>query len=263
MTGKIFACCAAALFIPVAPAVAQDGDDAGWTLEIGPGAYFGPRFPGASDLELRPWPLIDMYRTADGPDFETPDESFGFSLTGDRTFRAGPALQIQGGREEQDAIEGIGDVGTTVEGGAFVEAYLGTGFRLRGEVRKGFGGHKGVIGDIGADAIFGSPRALQFSIGPRLRIANSRYVRAFYGINPDQSALTGLPVHNVDGGVHSAGGLAYATYRLSDRIGLQAYGRYDRLLGDAEDSPLVRSAVGSPDQYEVGLGLTYAFNIQM
>lgn len=249
----------AALFLSAAPSLAQDGG--GWTVEIGPGLYFRPAFPGADELELRPWPVIDVYRTGRGPSFKTPGEGFGFGILGGDSFRIGPAVRIQHGRDEEDAIPGIGDVGTSIEGGAFAEAYLSPGFRLRGELRKGFGGHKGVIGDVGADFIMGSRDSFQFSIGPRARFANGRYVRAFYGINPDQSALTGLPVHDAGGGLHSAGALAFAKYRLSDRISLQAYGRYDRLLGDAADSPLVRSNVGSRDQLEAGIGLSYRFGI--
>lgn len=249
----------AALFLPAAPALAQDSG--GWTVEVGPGIYFRPTFPGADELELRPWPVIDVYRTDRGPSFETPDEGFGFGVVGDDRFRIGPTVQIQHGRDEEDAIAGIGDVGTSIEGGAFAEAYLTPGLRLRGELRKGFGGHKGVVGDIGADFIMGSLDTFQLSIGPRARFANGRYVRAFYGINPDQSALTGLPVHDVGGGLHSAGALTFAQYRLSDRIGLQAYGRYDRLLGDAADSPLVHSDVGSRDQFEAGIGLSYRFRV--
>ncbi|MBA3677727.1 MAG: MipA/OmpV family protein [Sphingosinicella sp.] len=253
---------AATLFLASGPAAAQDKEAKGWTVEIGPGGYFKPQFPGAKDLKLRPWPVIDVYRTERGPSFETPDEGFGFSIIGNDSFRVGPALQFDGGRNEEDAIPGIGDVKTSIEGGAFVEAYVGPQFRLRGEVRKGFGGHKGVVGDIGADFIMGSPEALQFSIGPRARIASARYVRAFFGVNPAQSALTGLPVYDADGGLHSAGALAFAKYRLGKSWGVQGYGRYDRLLGDAKDSPLVLSDVGSRNQYEVGFGLSYRFNVR-
>lgn len=250
-----------ALFLlAAAPGLAQEDD--GWTVEIGPGAYFRPTFPGADALELRPWPVIDIYRTARGPTFETPDEGFGFGIIGNDRFRIGPTVQIEHGRDEDDAIPGIGDVGRTIEGGAFAEAYLSPSIRLRGEVRKGFGGHKGVVGDVGADFIMGDIDAFQFSIGPRARLADARYVRTFFGVNPEQSALTGLPVHDVDGGLHSAGALAFATYRLTSSLSVQAYGRYDRLLGDARDSPLVLSDVGSRDQYEAGIGLSYRFAIR-
>lgn len=248
-----------ALLLPAAPAVAQEE---GWIVDAGPGIAFRPAFPGADKLEPQPWPLIDVYRPGRGPAFETPDQSFGFGIVGGDRLRIGPALRIDGGRDEEDAILGIGNVGTTIEGGAFAEAYVSPSVRLRGEVRKGFGGHKGVVGDVGADVIMGSPQTLHMSIGPRARFANGRYVRAFFGINPEQSTLTGLPAYNVDGGLHSAGALAFASYRLSSHWGIEAYARYDRLLGDAKDSPLVLSEVGSRDQFEAGVGLSYRFSVR-
>lgn len=255
----------ACLAFAAAPALAQSGDDAedkGWIVTVGGGGVLQPRFPGAQDLELRPWPLFDARRIGTQAGFSTPDQSFGIGLVNGANFRVGPALNIASGRDEEEAIAGIRDVGTTIEGGAFAEAYMSDAFRFRAEVRKGFGGHKGIIGDLGADYIMGSPEGTHFSIGPRLRLANARYVRAFYGVNPAQSALTGLPVHNVNGGLHSAGALAFAGISLGERLGLRAYGRYDRLLGDAADSPLVLSSVGSRNQFELGLGLTYSFTIK-
>ncbi|HWH16938.1 MAG TPA: MipA/OmpV family protein [Allosphingosinicella sp.] len=256
----------ACLAVAASPALAQSGNDAGkegWIVTVGGGGVLQPRFPGGQELELRPWPLFDVRRVGTQAGFATPDQSFGISVINGVNFRVGPALNIASGRDEEDAIPGIGDVGTTIEGGAFAEAYMSESARFRAEVRKGFGGHKGLIADLGADYVVGSPNeGTHFSIGPRLRLANARYVRAFYGINPTQSELTGLPVHDVDGGLHSAGALAFAGISLGGRLGLRAYGRYDRLLGDAADSPLVLSSVGSRNQFELGLGLTYSFTVR-
>jgi MipA family protein len=251
----------AALFIFSAGAFAQSSFPSGWTFEIGPGVAFQPKFPGAKDLELRPWPVIDFYRTDRKGRFETPDDGIGIGLAGKNGFRVGPALQFDSGRDEDDAIPGIGDVDNSIEGGAFVETLVTPNFRLRAEVRKGFGGHKGVVGDLGADFIVGEADSF-FSIGPRARFANARYVQAFFGVNPEQSIRSGLPLYDADGGLHSAGALAFAKYRLGGPWGIEAYARYDRLLGDAEDSPLVLSSVGSRNQYGVGLGLSYRFNVR-
>lgn len=264
MTHHTFRLVAAALLLAATPAFAQDSDsgDDRWIATVGVGPLFRPAFPGARDLKLAPWPIFDL-RRADAPArLETPDESFGIGLINSNRFRFGPAVNIQNGRDEEDAIIGIGDVNTTIEGGAFAEAYLTENFRLRGEVRKGFGGHKGVVGDVGPDFILGAAGdRTRLSVGPRLKLANSRYVRAFYGVNPAQSTLTGLPAYDVEGGVHSAGGLAFLTHSFNDRIGVQAYGRWDRLLGDAKDSPIVRADFGSRNQYEAGLGLSYSFDL--
>jgi len=259
--------CPACLAISGSVALAQDKGEAeekGWVVTIGGGGVFLPRFPGAKDLELRPWPLVDVRRAGSTARFSTPDQSFGPGLINGLNFRLGPALNIASGRDEEDAIEGIGDVKTTIEVGGFAEAFMSESIRFRGEVRKGLGGHKGLVGDFGADYIIGDPtKGTHFSVGPRVRMTDARYNRAFFGVNAEQAAATGLAVHNPKGGLHSAGALAFAGVSLSEQLGLRAYGRYDRLLGDAADSPLVRSSVGSRNQFEAGLGLTYSFGLSL
>lgn len=256
--------CVAATLLAAQPALAQSDNTSGylWTVSIGGGGAFTPRFPGAKDLELKPWPLFDIRKFGTDPAFETPDQSTGFALIKEGGLRLGPAITLESGRDEEDAIAGIGDVKLTVEAGAFAEAYISESLRLRGEVRKGFGGHKGLVSDVGADFIIGkTSEPFQFSVGPRVRLADSKYMRAFYGVNSEQAALTGLAPHDPKGGVYAAGAVATANYRINSVWGVEGYGRYDRLMGDAADSPLVRSAVGSRNQFEAGLGLTYSFGL--
>jgi outer membrane protein len=256
---------AIAALLAASPAVAQGSnknDSSIFIVTVGPGLVLRPEFPGAKDMKLRFWPLIDVRKVGTDPTFSTPDQSFGPGLIRSEGFRAGPALRLGESRDEDDAIDGIGDVRRAIEVGAFAEAYLSPGLRARGEVRKGFGGHKGLLADLGADVIVGKVTdPLQFSIGPRARLADKKYVRAFYGIDAAQALGTGLPLHDPDGGLHSVGALGSMEYRMSGGFGLQAFARYDRLLGDAADSPLVRSSVGSRNQFEVGAGVTYSFGI--
>ena len=71
-------------------------------------------------------------------------------------------------------------------------------------------------------------------------------------------AATGLPVFDADGGFHSVGAYAGLTHMLGRDWGVYGYAGYDRLIGDAADSPIVR-AFGSRDQFSGGLGLFFEF----
>jgi outer membrane protein len=260
--GLFLAAGASVALLSAEPALAQDDDD-GWIVTIGGGAIYHPEFPGADEMGIRPWPIVSVRRSGTERRFATPDESFGISLVKSGSLRIGPAINVDTGRDEDDAIEGLGDVNWSIEGGAFAEAYVGDNFRLRGEVRKGFGGHKGLVGDVGADLILGRPtEVFHFSIGPRARFVNSRYNRAFFGIDAEQALATGFPLYDPDGGLYSAGALTFADYQLSRTFGIRGYARYDRLMGDAKDSPLVNSAIGSKDQIEAGVGLTITFDVR-
>jgi outer membrane protein len=54
--------------------------------------------------------------------------------------------------------------------------------------------------------------------------------------------------------------MAGITHQLSRSFGIYGYAGYDRLIGDAADSPIVRLR-GSPDQFSGGVALYFSFNL--
>lgn len=255
-----------ACLVTATPAAAQDDDDSreegrGRLITVGVGAQAYPKFPGASDLGINPMPIIDIRRPGQRIEFEAPDEGFGFGLLGrESRFNLGPTIQFQGRRDQDDVGAAVGNVGFTVEAGAFVEAYLGENFRIRAEGRQGIGGHEGLIGDIGMDLIARDEDRTIFSIGPRVRLADDDYMNAYFGLSPAASGVTGIPVYTPEAGVFSLGGIAGIRHHFGSdgRWGVHGYARYDRLVGDAADSPIV-IGFGSVDQYSAGLGFSYTF----
>ena len=259
----------AALFAFAAvPAAAQDNGDRdreerprGRLITIGVGGQIGPQFPGADSYQVTPMPIIDVRRPGQRVTYEAADEGWGFGLLGrEARFNVGPALQFQGKRDEDDVGAPVGNVGFTVEAGAFVEAYLSDSFRIRAEGRKGIGGHEAWVGDVGFDFIARGGDTTVFGIGPRVRFADDKYMNAYFGVSPATSVTTGLAAFTPDSGVYAAGGAASIRHHFGTdgKWGVHGYARYDRLVGDAADSPIVRS-FGSRDQFSAGLGFSYTF----
>lgn len=249
----------ALLALAAAPAAAQE--DRGWTATIGGGAQVFPKYPGADSVGVSPLPIIGLRRTGTPLPIEAPDDGWGFGLLGSESaFDFGPAIRFQNKRQEEDVGAPVGDVGVTVEAGAFAQLLLGRSFRLRVEGRKGIGGHEGWVGDLGADFVLRDRDTYVFTIGPRARFSDDRYQNAYFGVTPAVSAATRLPVFDADSGVHAVGMTAGLTYMLDRHWGLYTYAGYDRLVGDAADSPIVRS-FGSRNQYSVGLGAFYSFDV--
>jgi outer membrane scaffolding protein for murein synthesis (MipA/OmpV family) len=253
-----------------APAVAQDDEHAaeeeeerrGRIVTIGGGAQLYPRFPGDDELGIFPMPIVNVRREGDPLPLEAPDEGWGFGILGrDSAVNFGPALAFQSRRRDEDVGAAVGEVAFTIEAGAFVEAYLGETFRLRAEGRRGIGGHQGGLGDLGADLFLRSGNSSIFSIGPRLRLADDDYMDAYFGVTPAVAASTGLAPFNPGGGVHSVGATAGLQFHMGGGIGIHGYARYDRLVGDAGDSPIVAS-FGSRDQFGAGVGLSYSFTVR-
>ena len=242
-----------------APAAAQE--PRGWTVTVGGGAQVYPKYPGADEVGIYPLPIVDLRRRGAPLPFDAPDEGWGFGLLGDDSVvNFGPAIQFQNKRREEDVGAPVGDVGFTVEAGAFVEVFPVRNFRLRAEGRRGIGGHDGWIGDLSADLIVRDRDTYVFSVGPRARWSDDAFHDAYFGVTPAVAAAAGLPVFEPDGGFHAVGIAAGLTHMLGRNWGVQARVGYDRLIGDAADSPIVR-AFGSRNQYSAGLGLFYSFDV--
>ncbi len=247
---------AALLSISMAsPAAAQR------TLTLGLGAQVAPKYPGADNYGIGPMPIFDLRRPDQPITYESADDGAGFGILGrDSVINFGPALRFQSKREEDDVGAAVGDVGFTVEVGGFVEVLPSRNFRIRAELRKGLGGHRALTGSLGADVIFRDDQNYIFSIGPRVRWADNKYHDRYFGVTPAVAGATGLAALDPDGGIYAVGGIANFPHRLGRNWGVQAYAGYDRLVGDAADSPIVR-AFGSRDQFSGGAGLWIEFDV--
>lgn len=249
----------AAVLLAASPARSQDSDD--YRVRVGLGAQLQPEYIGADGTEVAPLFDIDIARGDNPFRFEAPDDNFGIRLISGEKFAAGPVAKIEGSRKNKDVGAPVGKVPTTFEAGAFAEFLPSDSFRLRGELRKGIGGHEGIVGSFGGDYILRDGDRYVFSVGPRVLVSNGRYQRAYFGVDAEAALATGLPVYRPNGGVHGVGLASGLSYQFSPRFGLFGFGRYERLVGDAAKSPIVRE-FGSRNQLSGGLGLSYTFTIR-
>lgn len=251
---------AAAGLLPAwVPAFAQDGED--MRVRVGLGAQLRPEFVGADNMEVGPLWDLDMARGDNEFAFEAPDYSFGIPVVSSGGFSFGPAANLASSRKESDVGAPVGKVKTTIEAGAFASYEVSESISLRAEVLKGLGGHKGVVGAIGADHVWRDGDRYVVSIGPRLLFSDSRYQRAYFGVSPAAALASGLPAYRPDGGLHGVALASGLSYQFNPRWGVFGYGRAERLVGDAAKSPIVRE-FGSRNQLSGGLGLSYTFTIK-
>ena len=246
----------ALLAILASPAAAQDKEPR--RVRVGLGPQIGPAYPGADKFDFGPYVNVDTARGDTPFGFEAQDESFAIPVINTNGIGFGPSLSVQGSRTNSDVGAPVGKVKTTVEVGGFVHAFLTPNFRVRAELRRGLGGHDGYIGEVSADLVARDSDRYVFSIGPRVVLTNARYQRAYFGVDPAQAAATGLTPFTPEGGLQSIGGTAGLTYQFTRQWGVMSFVRYDRLIADPSDSPIVRR-FGTRDQFSGGLGLTYTF----
>ena len=251
---------ASALMMPAwSAASAQDNRD--FRVRLGLGAKLVPEYVGADKLQVAPLFDIDIARGDNQFRFEAPDDKFGIGVIDSGGFSFGPAANLQSSRKESDVGAAVGKVKTTLELGAFAQYEANDSWRVRVDALQGVNGHKGFVGSIGADKIWRDGDKYVFSVGPRVTFSDAKYQRAYFGVTPAVALATGLPTYRPSSGIHSVAIASGLSTQFNDRFGMFGFARYERLVGDAAKSPIVR-AFGSRNQYSVGAGLNYTFRIK-
>ncbi|NRG17021.1 MipA/OmpV family protein [Rhizobiales bacterium] len=262
------ACLAAATLATASVAQAQDGylapedrplPQKQYVLDLGGGAIVQPRYPGADDYLVYPFPIIAVGR------FYLP--GLGQIVDGDvvkRGFFFYPSFDFNGERKASDSSDLTGT--RTVDWA--LELGLGAGYRydwLRGfvELRQGINGHHGQVADFGIDVITNPLDRLEFSIGPRASWASEDYMDTYFGVTPGEAAASGgiLTSYDPDAGFKTVGVAARASYAWTDNTTFHLQGGWDRFVGDAEDSPIVSR--GDDDQFSIGIGVSYRFGFDI
>ena len=236
----------------------------GWIITLGGTLQFGPKYDGASSFGPSFVPSFSWRRVGEPAGFSAPDDSLDYALYETDRFSFGVAGDFKSGRYSgsNNRLFGLRDVPWTVEAGVFAEYWpILERLRTRVEIRQGFHGHHGVVADLSADWVERFGR-FTLSGGPRLSLGSASYMRRNFGITPEESAVNGyLAPYRPTGGAKSIGLASAIDYRWSEQWSTTLFARYDRLMREAERSPLV-SVVGQRDQFTVGIGASYSFQLR-
>lgn len=239
---------APAALVPVTAHAQEPGVD----LEIGLGGGVSPAFFGSNSYILSPVPVIRIKRLTlpSGRTFGGGPET-GFSI--------GPSFDYIGKRSSADHPElaGLNDVDAAIELG-IAASYRFQNLRVSGAIRRGFGGHEGVRGEVGVDAIFEPIEKLSVYAGPRFGFADDTFTNTYFGVSAAEASAT-YPATSVGGGWISAGMEVGARYDFDEKWAAESKASWTRLRGDVADSPI--TAQGSKNQYGFSLALIRKFSI--
>ena len=244
----------------------------GWNITVGVAAITSPAWQGSRDQALSLFPNVRVAYS--DILFASVAEGIGWAAVRGDGWRVGPLVKPRFGRNESNggspfliaggstALIGMGNVKFAGEAGGFVEKQLGARrqWRLRGEVRQGFGGHQGVVADASVSYRTRLGRRTIANIGPSLTAAGSQFVQTYYGVDARQSLRTGLARYDAKGGIVSYGLGGTLIRPLDRRSAITLFSSLDRLTGPAADSPLVRER-GRRTQFTLGLGYGFRFGL--
>jgi outer membrane protein len=226
-----------------------------YVLDWGVGAVFKPKYPGADSYLLYPFPIIAIGR------FYVP--GLGQVVDGEevvRGFYFYPSFDFNGERKPSDSpdLTGTNKVDWALELG------MGAGYRydwLRGfvELRQGINGHEGQVAEFGMDFIFNPAARIELIFGPRASWASENYMNTYFGVTPAEAAAPGssLSAFDASSSFKTVGLAMRANYSWSENTTFHLQGGWDRFVGDAAESPIVKA--GSSDQFSIGLGASYRF----
>jgi len=233
---------------------------AGYLVTIKGNIIVTPDFPGAKTYGFVAYPSLSFRRADEAERFQAPDDGISIALWGDSRWSVGLVGRFQSGRyrNEDRKLYGIQDAKWALEPGLFGEAWATDNIRLRGEIRYGFNGYSGLVGNLGVDYV---QRIGKFTLsgGPRMAVAGSEYMDTYFGVTAQDALWNGrVAPYKADPGVKSVGVAAAATYQWNDQWATTVRGGYDRLVGAAADSPITRT-LGSRDQFTLGASASYSF----
>ncbi|MDO5706934.1 MAG: MipA/OmpV family protein, partial [Paracoccus sp. (in: a-proteobacteria)] len=156
---------------------------------------------------------------------------------------------------DSDHLTGLDEIDRTVELGARFSYGMGpvTGYAA---LRRGFGGHEGVVGTLGARYRTDVNDRLTIWTGVSVDYGNSSYMGTYFGVAEAESAASGLAAYDPGAGFKSAAAKVEARYSINDNTALVGEVEYGRLIGDAADSPVVLDK----NQPSVRIGITRRFS---
>jgi outer membrane protein len=230
-----------------------------WTVDLGAGGFYGPDYDGSDDYEGRALPYVG-FSWRDRVYFN-PVQGLGYNVIRNEDLRVGVLVRPKFGRDADDnsALEGLDDIDTAVEMGVSIEKRLGAGWTLGGRVTQDVSNvHGGASGLVGLSRSQMTPLGLLVA-GGEVRMVSDDHNQTYFGVTPREAAASGRSAYSAGGGLQTVGLNAVLFTRLGGQGGLAVFAGYDRLLGDAADSPLVR-VDGTPDQFRLGVFYAWRFS---
>lgn len=231
------------LAVPAAAQSLQGLDQV--SMDAGLGVTYGPEYMGSDESDASPWFILRNLTlgTAEG-------EKQGLGFT--------PSLNYIGKRDASDFddLAGMNNVDAAGEIGLKV-SYVTGPFNSYGNIRKGFGGHDGVVGEIGTKYRFAPTDKLTLWTGVQVALGDDKFTDTYFGVDSDEVA-PGRGAYNPDGGAYEAELSLEARYMLTPETSVLGRITYGQLLGDAADSPIVQDE----SQPAISIGIARRLNFR-
>ncbi len=233
---------------------------------VGAGVSVAPDYEGGDDYELAP-ALFGRYNLSEGRYLAlvgSADAARGgrlvFNVMSNSPWEIGPAVGVRYERNDpdNDQVSRMDDIDFAVEAGGFVSYRSNGWFGTLGFMVDASDTYGGYIADLEGGYTQKLNNDLSLTYSASTSYVDDEYMDEYFGVDASDAASSGLPFYEADEGIKDVGLGIGANYRLNDKWGLVANLKYYRLLGDAEDSPILDDE-GDENQYKMAVAVTYSF----
>ncbi len=251
----------------VLPADAADGKT--WRFKVGLGLAVVPDYVGSNNYTLAPLPKLQAAKGF-----------YQVDVTGNRltsnvvplaNWQFGPSAQYISNNRCSSDDNRVNNMhclhSALMVGGRLGYAFTVPSFIESARIVPQFE----VLGDVSGanDGLTFEPRVVvvqplnpewTVTAVPSLLFGSESYENYYFGVTARQSRQSGLRQYDADGGLQQVGLLATADWQFAPRWGATVLARYARLVGDAEDSPLVDGDGGRGDANQFAIGGYVSYN---
>jgi outer membrane protein len=229
----------------------------GYDLTANLRAEMSPSYEGSKKMSLFPGGSLAVTRPWAYDDYAAPDDAASFAIFNTKRFSFGAAASIRENRGNDAELEGMRNIGWSLEGGGFMNVWPTSWMRLHVEALKGLTAQDGLLVNTGADFVSHEGRWM-IAGGPRYSWGDDKFNATYFGVTPAE-ALASPRIDSpfsARAGSHFAGIEANAEYKLYHHWRLTFDASYHHLLGDDANSPLVKQ-LGTADQFGAAVGVRF------
>ena len=261
-----------------APVMAFDGTSVDVDPDVDSGGFIGlgvggtPDYEGSDDYEAVP-ALFGQYLWSSGRYVELGGTSGSeqaarlsaniISADWSDTWQFGPLVQYRLERDGVDErqVDSLKKVDDAVEAGAFVGFKTGpwaAELAFAGDVSDE---HDGYLVYLKGSYEIPVNDRFALDIGAYTTYADSDYMETYFSVDNKNRGTSTLPNFDASDGFKDAGLSLTGIYQFNPSWGMVGAVSWTRMLGDAEDSPLVDgdNGVGDENQFGGVLAVTYSF----
>jgi len=163
---------------------------------------FTPKYAGSDEREAKVYPWLDA-QWKNGAFFSTIN-GLGYNFSKNPNIQYGLRLGVEPARDESSSskLQGLGDVDTTIEPGAFLNYNINQNYSLLSSIRYGSGvNHNGLQTSLGARFTTAINDQHRLTATIRANWVNASYMQSYFGVNEQQSINSGYAQYTPNSGM--------------------------------------------------------------